>query len=166
MVAGFHTLTIKQREDGTKLDTILVTNETSMGVSDIDAAFQAPVLEVDTYDRCISEFGTATISLDVTDPGNGNLAYAWELPDGGSISGSGNRVEFIPESIGPYPCPYQVTVLVTSEATMLSTSATFDIYVRLAGDVNADGIVNISDKKGSEKCIWSDRYYRMDTGGC
>ena len=69
--AGFHNLTIKQREDGTKLDTIFVTNDTKLSVSDIDAAFQAPIIEVDTYDRCISEFGTATISLDVTDPGNG-----------------------------------------------------------------------------------------------
>lgn len=145
--AGFHTLTIKQREDGIKLDTIIITNELDLCVSDLDAAFQTPVIDIDTGDHYISELGTATISLDATDPGNGNLTYAWELPDGGSITGSGNRVEFAPESIGPHPCPYQVKVTVLSDATFLSTTATFDIHVRLAGDVNADGIVNILDKK-------------------
>ncbi|MDX2417947.1 MAG: hypothetical protein QNK19_10855, partial [Xanthomonadales bacterium] len=143
--AGFHNLTIKQCEDGTKLDTIFVTNDTKLSVLDIDAAFQAPIIAVDTYDRCISEFGSATISLDVADPGNGDLTYAWELPDGGSISGSGNRVEFIPESIGSHACPYQVTVVVTSATTLLSTSAAFDIYVKLAGDATGDGVVNFAD---------------------
>ncbi|WP_372678521.1 dockerin type I domain-containing protein [Desulfosarcina sp.] len=145
MEAGSHTLSIIQREDGTKLDSIFVTNDARLSVSDIEAAFQAPVIAVDTYDRCISGMDTASIGLDANDPGNGNLTYAWELPDGGSISGSGNRVEFIPDPIGPHACPYQVTVVVTSEATLLSASATFDIYVGLSGDINGDGVVNLAD---------------------
>jgi len=66
---------------------------------------------------------------------------------GGSISSflMVNRVEFIPVSINPHACPYQVTVVVTAAATLLSTSATFDIYVRLAGDENGGGVVNFAD---------------------
>jgi hypothetical protein len=89
--------------------------------------------------------GTATISLDATDPGNGNLTYAWELPDGGSITGSGNRVEFAPESIGPHPCPYQVKVTVSSDASLLSSTYVFNIHVRLASDLNGDGHVDYAD---------------------
>ncbi|MDX2417948.1 MAG: hypothetical protein QNK19_10860 [Xanthomonadales bacterium] len=33
--AGFHTLTIKQGEDGTRLDTIAITNDLNLGVSDL-----------------------------------------------------------------------------------------------------------------------------------
>lgn len=38
LAAGFHTLTIKQREDGTKLDSIVITNDLNLGASDFDAA--------------------------------------------------------------------------------------------------------------------------------
>ena len=34
LAAGFHTLTIKQGEDGTKLDTIVITSDLNLGVSD------------------------------------------------------------------------------------------------------------------------------------
>lgn len=146
--AGWHTLTIKQREDGTKIDTIIITNDLSLGVIELDLAFQAPVIEVEEEDgHFISELDTAPISCHAIDPGNGDLTYTWELPDGGSISGSGSSVVFAPESIGPHPCPYRVKVVVTSDATSMSTTASFDVYVRLAGDVNADGVVNVSDKK-------------------
>lgn len=143
--AGDHTLAIKQREDGTRLDTIVITNDLSLGISDLDSMFQAPAIEVNNYDSCISEVGTATISLNATDPGNGNMTYVWELPDGGSISGSGNRVEFSPESIGPHPCPYRVNVIVSSDASQLSSTYVFNIYVKLRGDTNGDGRVEYAD---------------------
>jgi len=38
--AGFHSLTIRQREDGTKLDNIVITNDLSLGGSDFDSAIQ------------------------------------------------------------------------------------------------------------------------------
>jgi hypothetical protein len=143
--AGFHTLTIEQSEDGVKLDTIIITNDLNLGAPDLDAAFQPPVIDVDTEDQLISEFGTAVISFNATDPGNGNLNYQWELPDGGSITGSGNRVEFAPESIGPHPCPYQVKVTVSSDASLLSSTYVFNIHVRLASDLNGDGSVDYAD---------------------
>jgi hypothetical protein len=66
--AGFHTLTIEQSEDGVKLDTIIITNDLNLGAPDLDAAFQPPVIDVDTEDQLISEFGTAVISFNATDP--------------------------------------------------------------------------------------------------
>ncbi len=38
--AGFHSLTIRQREDGTKLDDIVITNDLSLGGSDFDSAIK------------------------------------------------------------------------------------------------------------------------------
>ena len=35
LAAGFHTLTIRQREDGTKLDTIVITNDLTTAASDL-----------------------------------------------------------------------------------------------------------------------------------
>jgi hypothetical protein len=144
--AGLHTLSIKQREDGTKLDIMVITNDLSLDVSDLDAAFQAPVIEVDEDDDYfISELDTAIISFNAMDPGNGNLTYAWELPDGGSIAGSGSSVVFTPEPIGLHPCPYRVKTIVTSDATQLSSTYEFFIYVKLACDFNGDGHVDLSD---------------------
>ncbi|WP_372679925.1 hypothetical protein [Desulfosarcina sp.] len=41
--AGFHTLTIRQGEDGTRLDTIAITNDFNLGVSDLCVKLAADV---------------------------------------------------------------------------------------------------------------------------
>ncbi len=97
-------------------------------------------------DACIPETKTATISIGVTDPHDGNLTYVWETPDGGSLSGTDNLVVFTPEPVGPHPCPYRVAVTVSSDASCLSSTHTFDVSAKRTGDVNADGVVNIIDK--------------------
>ena len=55
-------------------------------------------------------------------------------------------MEFNPPDSGPYPCPYQVEVTVTSDATGLSALETVNVYVKLAGDVDGNGVVNVLDK--------------------
>jgi hypothetical protein len=143
--AGSHILKMEQLEDSVRLDAMVITNDLSMGVSELEAPFQAPIIEADPYNPCISELSTASLSLNVTDPNNGNLAYAWELPDGGSIIGAGRSVEFVPEAIGPHASPYRVHVIVSSDASGQSGTYTFYFYVKLAGDINGDGYVDFSD---------------------
>jgi hypothetical protein len=107
---------------------------------------QPPEIDVVEFDSCIPESKTATISIEVTDPHDGNLAYAWTTLNGGTLSGSDDLVAFTPEPAGPHPCPYRVMVSVTSDASCLSSTHTFEITAKLTGDVTADGVVNIIDK--------------------
>ncbi len=117
--------------------------------ADIDLGayeFIEPVIESVISDECIAELGTATVEITTFDPADGSLSYAWATPNGGNIIGSGSTIAFDPPNTGPHPCPYQVKATVTSDATNLSVEQTIDIYVKLAGDVNGDGVVNIIDK--------------------
>ena len=107
---------------------------------------QPPEIDVVEFDSCIPEKQTATIGISVTDPEGGSLTYLWETPDGGSLSGDVSLVEFTPEADGPHPCPYRVIVTVSSDASCLSNTYTFNVYAKLAGDVDGSGVVNIIDK--------------------
>jgi len=111
-----------------------------------DEFVPAPAINEITFDQCISELCTSAISVSAHDPAGGNLTYDWQTLNGGAISGSGPDVSFDPPNSGPHACPYQVELTITSDASGLSTSHTIDIYVKLAGNVNGDGNVNVVDK--------------------
>jgi len=104
-----------------------------------------PVIEDISFDGCISELCTTGISVVATDPCGGNLTYTWSA-SGGSIAGSGREVIFDPPNSGPHQCPYQIQVEVTSDASGLSATGNIGIHVKLAGDVNGSGNVNVLDK--------------------
>jgi len=108
----------------------------------------APNIAEISFDGCISELCTSQIGVTADDPAGGDLTYSWEALDGGSIIGEGDTVEFDPPGPGGYPScdPYQVKVTVTSSASGLSTEETIDIYVKLGGDADGSGIVNVVDK--------------------
>ena len=101
-----------------------------------------------TFNGCVSEFCTPQISVTANDPEGGNLFYTWEILNGdaGVIIGSGADVVFDPPDNGPHPHIYQLKVTVTSDASDLAPSRIIDIYVKLAGDANCDGVVNVLDK--------------------
>ncbi len=106
-----------------------------------------PELEnISVSKSCISELGSSAIHAIATDPAMGALSYTWEPLDGGEITGEGVDVVFDPPDSGPHACPYRVKVTVTSSVSGLSAEETVEISVKLAGDVNGDGIVNIIDK--------------------
>ena len=65
-----------------------------------------------------------------------------------AIIGSGDTVDFDPPnaSLPPACLPFRVTVAVTSDVSGLTTEQTVDITVKLGGDANGDGVVNILDK--------------------
>ena len=110
-----------------------------------------PIIEDIYFDECISELCTSEISVSAYDPEGGNLIYTWEALDGGTITiiGPDSDVEFEPPSpsVPPDCDPYRVKVTVTSDASGLSTEETIDIYVKLAGDANGDGVVSGRDKR-------------------
>ena len=68
--------------------------------------------------------------------------------DGGVIIGAGNRVNVDPpgSSSAPTCLPYRMNVAVTSDVSGIATEQTVGVTVKLAGDANGDGIVNILDK--------------------
>ena len=108
-----------------------------------------PVIEDVAFDPCISECincPDAAISVAAYDPAGGGLTYTYDTPDGGTIIGAGANVAFDPPHAGPHPCPYRVVVTVTSTLTGLSSARTIGIAVKLCGDANGDGVVNILDK--------------------
>ena len=106
-----------------------------------------PVVDDISFDACISELCTSAFSVSAYDPAGGDLTYTWEALDGGAIIGEGADVVFDPPTIEPgYPCPYLVKLTVTSSVSGLSTEQTIGIYVKLAGDADGDGVVNVLDK--------------------
>lgn len=107
-----------------------------------------PIIDDIVFDGCISELCTSTVAVTATDPAGGNLAYVWTAEDGGAIIGSGDTVDFDPPnaSLPPACLPFRVTVAVTSDVSGSTTEQTVDITVKLGGDANSDGVVNILDK--------------------
>jgi len=106
-----------------------------------------PVIDSINFNGCISELCTTPIHVKAHDPEGGNLSYAWTALNGGTITGSGASVVFDPPNSGPHPCPYKIQVVVTSDASGLSTSQSFGITVKLGGDADGDGDVDIFDLK-------------------
>ena len=104
-----------------------------------------PFIETISYNRCISELCVSAIVADAYDPHGGVLSYSWEPLDGGTILGSGGAVEFQPKLTGPHPCPYRVKVVVTSSVSGLSAEQMIGIDVRLAGDTDGNGTVDVLD---------------------
>ena len=105
-------------------------------------------IESITFSECISELCTSPISVTANDPEGGNLEYNWTVLNGDAsmIIGSGADVEFDPPDVGPHPCPYHIEVAVTSDASDLSEYRTIDVCVKMAGDIDGNGVVNIIDK--------------------
>lgn len=122
------------------------TSGNESGDSNEVSTDDGPVINDIAFDSCISELCTSAITVNATDPCGGNLTYEWEALDGGDILWEGADVDFDPPDTGPHPCPYHVEVTVTSDASGLSTSETIGIYVKLAGDVDGNGVVNVLDK--------------------
>jgi TolB protein len=107
------------------------------GIDDID------------FDAFISECPTcpdAHIDVTAHDPAGGSLSYAWTALNGGAVLGSGATVDFDPPNTGPHPCPYEVQVQVTSSVSGLTTTQIVPVTVKLTGDVDGSGVVNILDK--------------------
>ena len=109
-----------------------------------------PVIDDIDFDACISECPTCPDSHIVVaahDPASGSLSYAWTVLNGGTVSPTtGAVVNFDPPDSGPHPCPYNVRVQVTSSVSGLTTTQIVPIRVKLTGDVDANGVVNILDK--------------------
>lgn len=110
--------------------------------------FISPVFETIYSDACISSYCMSTLSVTTYDPMGGGLTYAWEALDGGTIIGSGDTVSFDPPGPMVYPdcIPFRIKVAATSDASGLTTEEIIDVRVKLAGDVDGDGVVNILDK--------------------
>ncbi len=106
-----------------------------------------PVIEAVEFDSCISELCRASIYVHACDPGGGTLSFAWQALDEGGIVGSGPSVTFDPPNAPPHADPARVKVTVTSSATGLSASSILNFAVKLGGDANGSGRVDILDKR-------------------
>lgn len=107
-----------------------------------------PIIMSMVYNSCISEDCKTPVIAMAFDPALGVLSYEWTALDGGTIIGSGLMIEFQPPSasLPPACLPYRVKVVVTSNVYNMSAEETVEIFVKQAGDVNGDGVVNIIDK--------------------
>ena len=111
--------------------------------------YDPPVIDDIAFDNCISECPTcpdSAITVADHDPEGGILTYYWQALDGGNIIGSGSSVFFDPPDTGPHVCPYRVKVTITSSVSGLTDDATIGIFVKLTGDVDGNGVVNVIDK--------------------
>ena len=109
---------------------------------------EAPVIDNIAFDGCISELCTTTLVASAQDPAGGVLTYAWDEFDDGTVDGTGDSFLFDPPGPSvPLACdPYFIKLTVTSSESGLSIEEIVGITVKLAGDANGDGVVNILDK--------------------
>jgi len=99
------------------------------------------------FDNCISELCQSEIIVTVIDPDGGILSYTWDPIDGGEIIGTGDHVLFSPPDNGPYECPYQIRLVVESSTSGKTYEDIIYVYVKIAGDADGSGMVDILDKR-------------------
>jgi hypothetical protein len=103
-----------------------------------------PTIESVSFPGYIPDPCTSLIDVFGIDPLGGELMYTWQLPDGGTLNGSGAQVEFIPPQIRPEP--YLVQVAVSSKTTHLSSfTKTLHIYTEVLYDFDDDDDVDGAD---------------------
>ena len=87
---------------------------------------------------------TSLINVSASDPCGGELTYIWQIPDGGTLVGTGSNMEFVPPEIRIEP--YRVRVAVTSNLTQISSfTKTLKIYTQVLYDLNDDNDIDGSD---------------------
>jgi len=140
--AGDHILEIKQREDGTKLDKLLITNNLSYVPQD-EGNTIPPISSISgfiTYACNETGLAGATVNLSLSQPGNGN-----ETPLKSTVTDSNGSYMFI----SVYPGTYNITASrrgfwsnsssVTVTGTSASESYTLNLALWLKGDLNNNG---------------------------
>lgn len=107
-----------------------------------------PIIDDIDYNGCISELCTTTLAASAHDPAGGVLIYEWDQFDDSTVDGRGESFVFDPPgpSVLPGCVPYLIKLTVTSELSGLTAEQTAQVTVKIAGDANGDGIVNILDK--------------------
>ena len=118
-------------------------------ISDIGAIeFQGIVIDTIDYNGCISELCTTTLEVSAHDMAGSELIYEWDEFGDGTVDGTGDSFLFDPPGPSSLPdcAPYFIKLTVTSSASGLSIEEFVSITVKLAGDANGDGVVNILDK--------------------
>jgi serine protease AprX len=133
-------------------DNGITTTWVTLGTQSTQS-YDAPVIDGIVFDECISECpGCPDSHINVTahDPASGTLSYAWTPLNGGNVTPtSGAVVDFDPPDNGGssgHPCPYNIQVQVTSSVSGLITTQIVPIMVKLTGDTDGNGVVNIIDK--------------------
>ena len=121
------------------------TQSTGWYIDDIELVGISPVIDSTSYDEYVVPPDTSTIDVTAIDPCGGNLTYNWDALDGGEIGGMGAQVQFAPPPEYRF-CPYRVRVAVISELTHIGSTKITEIYTRLPGDADENGVVNILDK--------------------
>jgi hypothetical protein len=124
-----------------KIFTVLAVLFAAYGVS------HAVTIDSIDFNGCISEAGATPITVTVTDPDKGTLSYDWQILNGPGavIIGSGPEVRFDPPNNGPHPWPYKIKLRVTSSPSGHFAENIIEISVKVAGDVNGDGVCNALD---------------------
>lgn len=109
---------------------------------------EPPVIDFLDFRNCISEACDSPIQATAHDPEAGVLTFNWQALDGGTIIGTGESVQFKPPGASVYPtcAPYRVKLTVTSSSSGLSTEEIINVFVKLAGDADGNGVVNVIDK--------------------
>ena len=87
---------------------------------------------------------TSLIDVFASDPCGGELTFTWQLPDGGTLVGTGANMEFIPPEIRVEP--YRVRVAACSKATHIcSFTRTLKIFTEVLYDLDGDDDIDGSD---------------------
>lgn len=87
---------------------------------------------------------TSLIDVFASDPCGGELTYTWQLPDGGTLVGTGANIEFIPPEIRVEP--YRVHVAASSTVTQLSSFVkTLKIFTKVLYDLDGDDDIDGAD---------------------
>ena len=103
-----------------------------------------PTINTISFASYIPDPCTSFIDVFASDPCGGELTYTWQLPDGGTLVGTGANMEFIPPEIRVEP--YRVCVAASSNATRISSfTKTLKIFTKVLYDLDGDDDIDGAD---------------------
>jgi len=136
------------------------TVDAAGGDATLDGAGEAPhppTIDEVAFAPCASERFDVPITVTASDPAGGALTYDFSASAGSFVDIAGPAATFKPAASAPHPCPYELSIVVTSAASGLSATAEIEVHVTAEGDFNGDG-----DGDGADYTIWSDSFGRSD----
>ena len=97
-----------------------------------------------SFSPYIPDLCTSLIHVFANEPFGADLTYTWQLPDGGTLMGTGENMEFIPPEINIEP--YRILVAALSNTTHISSfTKTLKIFTEVLYDLDGDEDIDGAD---------------------
>jgi hypothetical protein len=136
----------------------VLTYTATVGVPDSDAFLKMHILD-DRGDSCrlmtiddvrvesgMAGSGLVVLTIKARGSCGDELTYTWKPLNGGSITGSGPRVQFIPPADSTHDSVYQIEVTITADRSGLELTEIIQIHAAMLEVKVEEGVINPADR--------------------